>query len=171
MNKITRIEQVDKKTKSITIYGFLWYLIVKLSKDIGLTIMTDVKIPPTNGDRIIGGILTVIGILGILRAIQVAYSLHTSRPGYTIGLMMGGILINSLIPLVFVSSGYYYLSGGNAKRIAKKKQIKNTQPVIQSTSPVTSPGTNAQAPSTFAPNPPSSSQPPQDSNYTQPNKP
>jgi hypothetical protein len=75
-------------------------------------------------DRIIGWVLLAIGIIGILLAVNHGFVLHKTRYNYSYGYMVGGIIINSLIPLIFVTSGRYYLTGKNAERLAKKANKK-----------------------------------------------
>jgi hypothetical protein len=71
-------------------------------------------------DKVIGWILLAIGLLGILIAVMHGLNLHNTRYDYKYSYMIGGIIINSLIPLIFVISGRYYLVGKNAERLAKK---------------------------------------------------
>lgn len=71
-------------------------------------------------DKVIGWILLAIGIIGILAAVVNGFDLHNTRYNYKYSYMVGGIVLNSLIPLIFVTSGRYYLTGKNAERLAKK---------------------------------------------------
>lgn len=76
----------------------------------------------TSRDKIIGYILLAIGLLGIFAAVIHGFDLHNSRYDYKYSYMVGGIILNSLIPLIFVTSGHYYITGKNAERLAKKSK-------------------------------------------------
>ncbi len=82
--------------------------------------MQNGKVQPSKNDKTIGWILTIIGILGILYAIWVSYTANADSFNPSTGRLVMGILIRSLIPLLFISSGQYYLSGKNAAKKAKK---------------------------------------------------
>jgi hypothetical protein len=89
------------------------------------------KFTPSSSDKTIGWICTAIGIFGILYAAMTVYNLHNSRLNYTVGKMIGGFVIFSLIPFLFLNSGRYYLAGKNAERKAKKNQGPTAIPPAQ----------------------------------------
>ncbi len=92
--------------------------------------MVEVKVPASGRDKKIGWILLAIGILWILAIILIEYGNYKSPlNNRTLGQLMIGIGLNSLFPLLFVTSGQYYLSGGNAKRIEKKAKPNQGAPL------------------------------------------
>lgn len=90
--------------------------------------MNDIKIRASSRDKAIGGVLLTIGILWILAILYTTYQDYTSVFNTrTLGQAAMGALLNSLIPLLLVTSGQYYLSGKNAQRLAKKGKLPTTQ--------------------------------------------
>lgn len=83
--------------------------------------MQNDKVHPSKNDKTIGWILTTIGIIGVMYAVQTSYSAYSASLNPAIGQLIVGTLIRSLIPLLFISSGQYYLSGKNAAKKAKKQ--------------------------------------------------
>lgn len=93
--------------------------------------MENTKIHASKSDKVIGWIFMTIGVAGVLGAVVISNNIHKSNPSYTIGLMLGGIFIRSLVPLLFIYSGVYYLSGKNAKRKVKKQPSLNNVAIQQ----------------------------------------
>jgi hypothetical protein len=70
----------------------------------------------SSSDKIVGCILGVIGLLGVTGAVLLIMSYYHGTPH------SGQVppFVYLIVPLLFVYSGYYYLSGKNAQRIQSK---------------------------------------------------